>query len=444
MKQSKQSGSTFNFSEDAPYDRKLLSELKVVHPPYHDPSHQRSYQKRLNNWDSKWENVLEFKCDKSYQELQTQGKKYLSMKRDKIANISEEFDQKFAGKSANPFTSRFKSSDGKTLLVYFGVQHPEKQDKIRHVSMTPTMEELEIFRENGTKLYENGLSKTLQYKNWIATQELMACLPQDRVDPNDRRHMFDNKNLQRSYYHYHKGPDGLGPDQGEPKGTVHIVTCWPQKGHPHDPMTPSKSHSARAGCGIAIETWYESSVEVNDFLGAIFKKEFPEEYPRFLKAHKAARWRKSDPGPYVGKVVIWKLSGSPHIDQGDPCPTATFGLGCFEGGNMEILDIGVKLAYAPGHIVIGWTSFLCHRVTDWTDRLPCGEEKSLMVNNLLSPGRVAVVSFFPCNAFDQLEGKPPGWGKRSQWGLRTIMNGELDMNESEEMDQDECEDGETD
>ncbi|KAJ3737988.1 hypothetical protein FB446DRAFT_600757, partial [Lentinula raphanica] len=151
------------------------------------------------------------------------------------------------------------------------------------------------------------------------------------------------------------------------------------------------------------------------WLDAIMEHEFPTEYPAFKKAHHAGRWSETDPGPHLGRVIVWKLGSQDHIDDADAIPTIVYTLsGNFVGGFMDLLDVDTRLHYRPGALIVGFFGHLWHVVTPHEDRLCNPGEKYLNLG--LTPGRVSVVNYFPTNSFNQLHDKSANWGRRTLYG----------------------------
>lgn len=64
-----------------------------------------------------------------------------------------------------------------------------------------------------------------------ATQSLLSLTKVDKLSERVRRHGGFDLERQMSYYQPHRGLDEKQPIQGEVVGTVHVVTCWSEKGH---------------------------------------------------------------------------------------------------------------------------------------------------------------------------------------------------------------------
>lgn len=75
----------------------------------------------------------------------------------------------------------------------------------------------------------------------------------------------------------------------------------------------------------------------------MFEGLFPDLYEKMQPAFKAGVWFEEDPGPWLGRAIVYKLQVEGHIDQNDMSPTASFPCGYFTGGEMQIPAVPVKL-----------------------------------------------------------------------------------------------------
>ena len=158
----------------------------------------------------------------------------------------------------------------------------------------------------------------------------------------------------------------------------------------------------------------------------MFEVLMPECYNIYKKAFEAGVWIDSDPGPWLGRAIVYKLQVSLHKDKDDGGPAVSFPVGSFKGGEMLIPQLEAKLSYVscffisfiwlifllsykPGHICLFFTSRIYHSVSKWT---PCVKNKG----DKLTPGRIGHVFFFPRESLNQLEGKEKGWAKSTNFG----------------------------
>lgn len=108
-------------------------------------------------------------------------------------------------------------------------------------------------------------------------------------------------------------------------------------------MTVS-SDFIRSGKGIhGIEHYFRASEPVAKWLSACFKVAYPDYYKTYCEAFKAGVWMESDPGPWIGRVIVWKLQVLTHQDGLDDGPTAIFNCGRYRGGELYLPDLGLKL-----------------------------------------------------------------------------------------------------
>lgn len=96
---------------------------------------------------------------------------------------------------------------------------------------------------------------------------------------------------------------------------------------------------------MAIENYYEVSKPVAKTISIYFKVLLPDTYKKFKAAFKAGKWVRGDPGPWLGRAIIFKLQSSLHVDDKDEGPTVSFPSGHFEGGKMIVPETPVKLSY---------------------------------------------------------------------------------------------------
>lgn len=75
----------------------------------------------------------------------------------------------------------------------------------------------------------------------------------------------------------------------------------------------------------------------------MFEAAFPEVYQDYRQAFEAGVWLKEDPGPFLGRAIIYKLQGKLHKDKKDVGPSVCFPTGAFSGGEMLVPQFGTKL-----------------------------------------------------------------------------------------------------
>jgi hypothetical protein len=75
----------------------------------------------------------------------------------------------------------------------------------------------------------------------------------------------------------------------------------------------------------------------------MFEAAFPALYQEYEAAFKAGVWLREDPGPFLGRAIIYKLQSKLHRDKNDVGPSASFPVGFFDGGEMLLPQLGTKL-----------------------------------------------------------------------------------------------------
>jgi len=75
----------------------------------------------------------------------------------------------------------------------------------------------------------------------------------------------------------------------------------------------------------------------------MFEATFPDIYKEYKAAFEAGVWVQEDPGPFIGRAIIYKLQSKLHKDSNDVGPSASFPVGYFNGGEMLLPQLGTKL-----------------------------------------------------------------------------------------------------
>ena len=105
-------------------------------------------------------------------------------------------------------------------------------------------------------------------------------------------------------------------------------------------------HGTSCGADHRVAHYLTATAELAKFLGKCFAASFPDHFARYEKAFKAGVWRQEDPGPWLGRALVWKLQVSTHMDGLDGGPTAIFNFGSYQGGELYIPDLRLKLRLA--------------------------------------------------------------------------------------------------
>jgi hypothetical protein len=82
------------------------------------------------------------------------------------------------------------------------------------------------------------------------------------------------------------------------------------------------SHAA-----MAVRYYYMATAEVALVLESYFAAAFPTEHAQYKEAFAAGVWLTEDPGPWLGRAIVYKLQVRPHQDRLDGGPTAIFNVG---------------------------------------------------------------------------------------------------------------------
>jgi hypothetical protein len=110
-------------------------------------------------------------------------------------------------------------------------------------------------------------------------------------------------------------------------------------------MVPSADMTGKSSTqSQAVEWYFQASAQVASTLAGIFSVCFPFFYEKYRNAFEAGVWLTSDPGPWLGRAVVFKLQVYMHRDGLDAGPCASFPMGFFTGGEAFLPDLEAKLA----------------------------------------------------------------------------------------------------
>ncbi|KAF8057189.1 hypothetical protein FPV67DRAFT_1430549, partial [Lyophyllum atratum] len=154
---------------------------------------------------------------------------------------------------------------------------------------------------------------------------------------------------------------------------------------------------------------YVATSLLSQILGVWFQKLFPAEYARFTKAFDAGVWTSEDPGPWLGRAIVYKLQVELHVDNGDDGPAVSFPVGYFDGGEMLVPSLDTKFSYRLGHMCFFAASKIFHAVARWTP-------KEAKPGDELTPGRIGTVFFTPSLTLETMKDKEPGWSVKTAMG----------------------------
>ncbi|KAJ7817997.1 hypothetical protein B0H14DRAFT_1379582, partial [Mycena olivaceomarginata] len=200
----------------------------------------------------------------------------------------------------------------------------------------------------------------------------------------------------------------------ERAGVIHAAHCWHQQGTKKgDIIGPSRDMNAGGLKAAANVHYFKATEEVALFIGEFFKVLFPEEYERYKEDFERGVWLTEDPGPILGRALIYKLQVYVHQDGLDRGPTASFPCGFFDEGAMTFTDIDAVYRYGTGDICFSMSAILYHGVQPWAPT-PVPDHRAI---NHITPGRVSTVFFCPSKTAETLADKPPHWNRDRAGGL---------------------------
>ncbi|KAJ3924803.1 MAG: hypothetical protein NXY57DRAFT_1080477, partial [Lentinula lateritia] len=218
--------------------------------------------------------------------------------------------------------TKLKSADAHMLEYFTDMTFDQHKGRIKsYMSIQSDKQKKSRWLEELAKEFDDTLFWLCMPTNFLISHR-RGVPPEPYQPSNDKRHLLkDGLDKQTAYYHHHCGLNGDEDVQGEPKGVLHIADCWTALGHPDGPMTPTRRayHDVGGAQGpMAIQHWYEVTPEFGNLLSSVFKQEWPDKWEEAMKRFKAA-----NPGPWVGKAIVYKLTSSIHPDEEDAeeCPT---------------------------------------------------------------------------------------------------------------------------
>ncbi|TEB19123.1 hypothetical protein FA13DRAFT_1647366 [Coprinellus micaceus] len=196
------------------------------------------------------------------------------------------------------------------------------------------------------------------------------------------------------------------PQKYERAGVTHLVHAWIQQGHINGLLYPSRDMSRTSRGYLAVSNYYLETEATAKEVRDRFEASFPAYFWMYSQAFEAGVVNTLDPGPFLGRALVWKMQVKVHQDGLDEGPAATFPCGYYSGGYLYIPQLGLKLSYRPGDLAIFMAGHLYHAVDEWVPAaVPSGAG--------VTPGRVSSVFFFPKHSFSILKNKPRFWNMRT-------------------------------
>jgi len=145
----------------------------------------------------------------------------------------------------------------------------------------------------------------------------------------------------------------------ERTGVTHLVHAWHAQGHAtskvstfqgssihltigQNPLVPSLDMCKGSHSSLAVKWYFRATAEVAEILNAYFAVAFPEQHAAYRQAFNAGVWVTEDPGPWLGRAIVYKMQVSQHQDKSDGGPTAIFNVGQYTGGHLYLPTLGLK------------------------------------------------------------------------------------------------------
>jgi hypothetical protein len=145
----------------------------------------------------------------------------------------------------------------------------------------------------------------------------------------------------------------------ERTGVTHLVHAWHAQGHAaakvstfqkssinltilQDALIPSLDMCRGSHSSLAVKWYFQATAEVAEILNAYFAVAFPDEHAKYRQAFDAGVWLTEDPGPWLGRAIVYKMQVGQHQDKSDGGPTAIFNVGQYTGGNLYLPTLGLK------------------------------------------------------------------------------------------------------
>ena len=127
---------------------------------------------------------------------------------------------------------------------------------------------------------------------------------------------------------------------GLPCYAILLLTRYPFQASGMVPSADMLGRNARGA--LAIRLYFEETREIALYLHELFKVSFPDDAEKYAKAFAAGVWEHADPGPWLGRAIVWKLQVNAHRDSQDEGPAAIFNLGTYSGGDLYLPDANLK------------------------------------------------------------------------------------------------------
>ncbi|KAK2464365.1 hypothetical protein APHAL10511_003822 [Amanita phalloides] len=196
------------------------------------------------------------------------------------------------------------------------------------------LEDLKEGLEANREVTCDGIEGALLENFHGATQELCSVLKPTRAGPEAHHDWMASEPNPRVMRYQVKGSEEV---MEERKFVAHLVHCWPQQAQPEKFTDEEKWHGPWTGQGI-LQRHPDGGADISTHVQSIYYKEYKA-------AFDAGQWVEQDPGPWLGRAIVYKLQSSLHLDGKDFGPTACIPFGFFTGGEMAVPQFEAKLSY---------------------------------------------------------------------------------------------------
>jgi hypothetical protein len=178
-------------------------------------------------------------------------------------------------------------------------------------------------------------------------QELPRAIPAHLTE--DRRRHGHNETLiyKKEGQEEEEETDRFQVDETDETGKEHVGLChlvhgWIMRAQPEKGLFISGDVTHSSTSAMSTSAYFHLTAPVASYLAVLFKAFMPEQYEEYRAAFEAGKWIPGDPGPWLGRSIIYKLQGLVHTDTNDLGPSACFPVGFFDGGVMLVPQLGSK------------------------------------------------------------------------------------------------------
>ncbi|KAI1785800.1 hypothetical protein LXA43DRAFT_1065566 [Ganoderma leucocontextum] len=214
-------------------------------------------------------------------------------RKSKHSNLESEADFSLGSEAEAEAEKRGRAKGGKKKS-----KAPKNPPKTKASSERRTEEDLIAAQKRGDKIYHDGISSTCLKTYWKDVQWLSSQL-RPYVPTRDIRHDADRGIIDT--YVIRNG------DSMERIGVHHLVHAWPQQGHENGPLNVSADMVHGSIAAAAVRKYFQATRPVAIFLAQLFKHAFPEHYEEYCAAFDAGVWYTEDPGPWIGRAIVYEL-----------------------------------------------------------------------------------------------------------------------------------------